>query len=278
MKGQISIEFLAAFFLYLLAVVVVFQFISGEVPGFQKSLEKKPVHYEAKYVSDQVLTKPGYSSFGSGGTKWEENSSTRNALKNFGLAKGYLVLDREKLMNISSVGKDRVNYTQFRHALGVDNDYRFKFVLKPLVETLKTFKRNSSSSPVVEPSTGLYSVAGEEVHYGSVRLAGQQVYFLVTSHRSRYNTTYVSLDQNFNSGEQPLGVEDYFTVNGRNYTIDSIQDRDYESGGLVALQRDVKEFGAKKDLTANIMKMNRYVTYKAKGSRPQPMLVEVYAW
>lgn len=278
MKGQISIEFLAAFFLYLLAIVVVFQAISGEVDPFQSSLEQKPLHYEAKYVSDQILTKPGYHTFGAGGTDWEENLSTMDEMTNFGLAKDYLVLDRGKLENVSTVGSSKVNYTTFRETLGLDNQYEFNFILKPIVETERSFERNSSSAPVTEPDTGLYSVSGEEVRYGTVRLGGQNVHFLVTSHRSSYNTTYVSTNDDFDEGERPMGVGDQFTVSGREYTIETIQNRKYEKGSLLTLRRHVKEFGAQRDQTAEIVKINRYVTYRAEGSERQPMLVEVYAW
>lgn len=276
MKGQVSIEFLASFFLYLAAIVLVFQFVSGEIPDFQKALEKKPLHYEAEYASTQVLTKPGYHTYGNGGTNWDKNSSTLNEVQNIGLAKDYLVLDRQKLGNISTVGSDKLNYSEFRDNLGLDHQYKFNFILKPIVETNRSFERGSSSK-FTEPSNGLYSVAGLEVKYGSVEIGSDRVYFLVTKHRSGYNTTYISDDTDF-SGETPRGVSDEVTISGEEYVIDAIQDRDYERGGLVVLRREIKEFGSQRDLTENVVKINRYVTYEAEGSEKQPMLVEVFAW
>ncbi|MFB6114730.1 MAG: hypothetical protein ABEK04_00420 [Candidatus Nanohalobium sp.] len=278
MKGQVSIEFLASFFLYLLAIVAVFQVISGDIPQFNKSLEQKSLHFEARYVTDQMLTQTGYHTFGDGGTNWQKNQSTMSSIKNFGLASEYLVVDEDKLGNISTVGKSKFNYSQFRRAVGAENQYQFRFVLMPMVEAYKTFKKGNPPGSIQEPNSGLYSSARETVHYGSIRINGQEAYFLITAHSTGYNTTYVSSSWDFR-GATPLAEDDKFTVNGRTFSVENIQDdRRYDKGSLLILRREVKQFGASIDTTETTIKLNRYVSYKAEGSELEPMRVEVIVW
>ena len=135
MKGQVTIEFLASFFLYILAVVAVFQFVSSGIPDFNNSMNQKTLHYEAKYVSDQMLKQPGYHTEGLGGTNWEKNSSTRNSLNSLGLASEYMKIDPDKLEQLSTVGQSKVNYSQFIDTVGVDNQYYINFTWTPVVKT-----------------------------------------------------------------------------------------------------------------------------------------------
>lgn len=278
MKGQVSIEFLASFFLYLLAVVAVFQFISDDIPRFQDSIDQKTLHSEAKYVTDQMFTQSGYHTYGEGGTNWEKNQSTMDSIKNFGLASDYLVVDEDKLNSIATVGDSVVNYTEFRNTMELDNQYNFRFVLMPMVEAPETFRRSNPPSSILEPNAALYNNADFKVHHGSLKVNGDQVYFLVTAHGDDYNTTYVSSSQDFRAAS-PLGEDDAFEVNGREFTVENIQsNRRYDRGSLVVLKREVKQFGSSIDTIETSIKMNRYVSYKAEGSSVQPMRIEVLSW
>lgn len=276
MKGQVSIEFLAAFFLYILAVVAVLQFVSGDIPGFDRSMSQKELHMEAKYVSDQVLTQSGYHTVGGGGSNWEKNSSTMSSVYSFGLASEYLVVDDEKLSEIATVGQNNFNYSQFRNAVGVDNQYLFNFTWAPIVETHQSFQRGSPPSGITEPSAGLYDSADTEVHYGSITLEGQTKHFLVTSHFSNYNTTYVSSTRNF-APSSPKGTGSTINIGGTSFKITGFQNRDYDAGSILLLESHVKEFGSTIDRSESLTKLNRYAVYDT-GSSMEPMKVEVYVW
>lgn len=278
LKGQVSIEFLASFFLYLMAIVAVFQFISDDIPRFQDSMDQKTLHSEAKYVTDQMFTQSGYHTFGEGGTNWEKNQSTMNSMMNFGLASDYLVVERDKLNSIATVGDSVVNYTQFRNAMELDNQYNFRFVLVPLVETPQTFRRGNPPPAVQEPNAAVYDSADFKVHYGSLKINGDQAYFLVTAQGDDYNTTYVSSSPDFRAAT-PLGERDTFKVNNREFAVENIQsNRRYDKGSLVVLKREVKQFGSSRDTIETSIKLNRYVSYKAEGSTTQPMRIEVLTW
>lgn len=276
MKGQVSIEFLAAFFIYILAVVTVFQFVSGDIPGFDESMRQKSLHMEAKYVSDQVLTQPGYHTVGGGASNWEKNSSTRNSVHSFGLASEYLVLDSQKLSGVATVGQSSFNYSQFREKVGVDNQYLFNFTWTPIVETHQSFERGDPPSYITEPASAVYDSADNEVHYGSITLEGETKHFLVTSRFSNYNTTYVSDSWDF-SASPPEGLNDEIDFGGRSFRITGFQNREYDEGALMLLESHVKEFGSTIDRTEGLVKLNRYVVYDT-GSSEEPMRVEVYAW
>lgn len=277
LKGQVSIEFLASFFLYLLAVVAVFQVVSGDVPAFDQSMSDKRLHVEAKYVSDQVLTQTGYHTFGQGGSNWEKNTSTIESIENFGLASDYLVLNESKLDAVSTVGNSGLNYTQFTEAVGADNQYMFNFTWTPVVQASDYFDKGSPPGSFQEPTTGLYSSADQEIHYGEIRLNGEKKYFLITSHRTEYNTTYVSDNQDFGT-EDPQGLGSMVEFGGKDFEIIGFQNRRYDRGGLLVLRSHVKEFGATLDSSGDAVKFNRYVSYNASGSELEPMRVEVYVW
>jgi len=279
LKGQISIEFLASFFLFLIAIVSVFQYVSGDVPQFDREMEDKNLHFEAKYTSDQMLTQPGSHNHGGNVTNWEKNLSTRNSLNSLGLASEYLVLEEDKLGNISTVGGSKVNYSQFRSVTDVKNDYHFRFVWLPLVKTSESFDRGDPpiNPGINEPAHPLYDSSGLEIHYGSVRLEGTERHFLVTSHQGEYNTTYISDSWDFTASD-PVAVDGQVTFGGRDFSINNIQNREYSRGGLISLSSQIKNFGASIDRTENLVKINRYVTFNAEGSEKEPMRVEVLTW
>lgn len=275
MKGQVSIEFLASFFLYILAVVAVFQVVSGGIPDFNDSMDQKKLHYEAKYVSDQMLKQSGFHTEGQGGTNWEKNTSTRNSLNSLGLASEYMKIDPEKLEQVATVGQSKVNYSQFTETVGVDNQYFFNFTWTPVVNTYQSFYKDTPPGGLTIPDHDLYRKARGNVHYGNVTLNGETRHFLVTEHRTGYNTTYVSGDRNFENSD-PRGTDSTVDFNGRDFTITGFQNVRYDRGGLVMLESHVKGFGSNMDRSAGVVKFNRYPSYDAENSDLMPMRVEVY--
>lgn len=278
LKGQVSIEFLSSFFLYILAVVAVFQFVSGDIPDFQESLEEKKLHFEAKYVSDQLLKESGYHTVGDGGSNWEKNSSTMNSVESLGLASEYMIIDHDKLEQLSTVSQSKINYTQFREKVGVDNQYHLNFTWTPVVITSQNFNKGNAPPEIsATPSHSDYDSAGKKVNYGNVTLNGETKHFLVTSHRGQYNTTYVSSDTNFQASN-PRGVNAMISFGGRDFKITGFQNVRYERGGQVFLESHLKEFGSTIDRDQEVVKFNRYPSYRDENSELMPARVEVFAW
>ena len=275
LKGQVSIEFLASFFLYILAVMAVFQVVSGGIPDFSDSMDQKKLHYEAKYVSDQILKQPGFHTEGQGGRNWQKNTSTRNSLNSIGLASEYMKIDQEKLEQISTVGQSKVNYSQFTQTVGVDNQYLFNFTWTPVVNTYQSFYKDDLPTGFDKPGHSLYDRAMGNVHYGNVTLNGETRHFLVTEHRTGYNTTYVSGDRDFETSN-PKGLDATVNFGGKDFTIAGFQNVRYDRGGLVVLESHIKEFGSSLDRSEGLVKFNRYPSYDAEDSDLMPMRVEVY--
>lgn len=275
MKGQVTIEFLASFFLYILAVVAVFQFVSSGIPDFNNSMNQKTLHYEAKYVSDQMLKQPGYHTEGLGGTNWEKNSSTRNSLNSLGLASEYMKIDPDKLEQLSTVGQSKVNYSQFIDTVGVDNQYYFNFTWTPVVKTYQSFYKRDPPTGLTVPDHDLYQRARGMVHYGNVTLNGETRHFLVTEHRTGYNTTYISGNRDFQNSD-PRGLDSTVSFGGQIFKVSGFQNIRYHRGGLVFLESHVKGFGSSLDRSEEVVKFNRYPSYDADNSDLMPMRVEVY--
>ncbi|MFB6180332.1 MAG: hypothetical protein ABEJ93_00480 [Candidatus Nanohalobium sp.] len=274
MKGQLSIEFLASFFLYLTALVLVFQSISSEVPELQGSLEQKALNIEMRKVTEQMLTQPGYHDLYGGGTNWEKNDSTVENMERFGLASERLVVLWDKLGNISTAGgTSKVNYTTFRKAVGADNQYHFSFVMTPLVDTSKEYPKGNvtverrlpgggiAEGRVREPNDPLYQSADPTVHWGAEYLSNETKYFIVPSFNGKHNLTYVSNDWNFTSSVRKT-EGDRIQFGSEYYNLTEIQGREYERGSMIVLERKMKEFGPSIDRSEEVQRMNRYVSYK----------------
>jgi len=282
-KGQISLEFVTAtlFFIIILAGII---FIGVDyVPEIRESNERASINLESRRMTSMILSSPGYHSFGSGGAEWEQNSSTVNSVKEFGLATDYHVVERDKLMTLETIGQNAFNYSQFRDVMDVDNQYRFEFTVLPVIDTSSQYLRtNPPKDPaIVEPNNTYYSNSGNDVGYGDLRIDGIQYNFLTTSHDSFYDTLYVENqtgnEWNFSESKR-YRQGDSLNLGGKDYTVRSFQNRGDDTGTVVILSRQLKSFGSSFDVDATVEKMNRYAVMEAEGYDRQPLRIEVFAW
>lgn len=277
-KGQVSIEFLASTFIFLIGVGGALTFIGAELPDFRDSVRSSSVNLDATKMSNRLLTQPGTHSMG--GTEWEKNSSTRSSITSFGFASDYLILEEDKVQAVSTVGSN-ANYSRFQQVESPEYQYNLVFTWFPLVHTSNGFEKGSppSQPPIVEPNTQSYQDSRGSIQYGSTRLHGTDYRFLTTAHLGQYDTVYVSTDWNFASGVQgPLSAGDVFDIAGEEFTVNSFQNRGNDDGELVTLSKEVKEFGASPPQSSESIKINRYGVYNASDSEDHPVRIEVLAW
>lgn len=278
MKGQVSIEFIAAFFLFIIAVVGTMAHISSDIPSFTGNMDEKSGYLEASTVSKKILTKPGKHSYSGEGTDWERNSDTIESIESFGLSSEHLVIEEDKLESISTNGDSVFNYSQFRQVEDTDHQYSFTFTWLPVIDTHKKFVKGSPAPEINSvPQTDYYENSDPIVHYGSTQIHGNDYTFLITSHLGSYNTTYVSQDWNF-AGVEPNGTGQSFSLYGESFTVESFQNRENTPGSILVLSQQVKEFGAPQPLDTRTVSLNRYAVYNAENSDKHPMRVEVLAW
>lgn len=278
MKGQFTLEYIGAAVFFLLTVLGVAAMGAGEIPQFREDVKVASLNLEARAVTEMMLSNPGYHSYGSGGTEWERNVGTISHVTQFGIASDYLVVEKDKLENLSSTGVAQFNYTQFKEVTGVENNYRFNFTWMPIVETPGSFIRGDPAGPVdEEPDTASYSKAENRVHYGTLRIYGSIHKFLVTAHNGVYDTLYHSADWDF-LYSQPHSPGDTVFLEGKKFTIARIENKGGTSGTSVILSRHLKTFGGSIDRNARVIKLNRYATLSAPASAPQPLRIEVLAW
>ena len=285
MKGQTTLEFVGSFIFFILVMISVLTLTVDEIPRFNDYAEVSEKNLEAKRTTDLLLTSPGRHEGGSRGTDWENYVS--DAVEP-GLASPdeEFVVEREKLDSIGKTGDSVYNYTDFRKHLGLEYDYNFKFTWMPVVETSDNFIRGSTpSSPGIdEPVTDFYNDSENRVHYGEIRLNGRDIRLLVTAYDGEYNTTYVEADSWDFTGNTPYGEGDVppaladATV-GRDFTIQSINNRDNRPGTAIVLKSGLGEFGRnEKSASGNIEKLNRYPLLEDADSSRELMRVEVLTW
>ncbi len=283
MKGQSTIEFVGAMLLFLIAVVSSLTVISGKVPQFTEDLEDKSQNMEMYRVTNTLSTASGRHSYGSGGPNWQKNSSTVSATERIGLAQDYHVLNFSKVRALSTTGSDGLSYGNFREITNLDNQYNFNFTWMPTVETSSSFIRTNppSNPPINEPNGDpRYSSAENRVHYGSIRINGTSYHFLVAAYDGVYNTVYFDPfgSWNFQAGDKRK-VGDTVVMDGRNFTIEKIQNRDRTPGASVILSRNIKTFGVNTESADNTaVKLNRYGVLAANNTDREIVRMEVLSW
>ncbi|MFB6145585.1 MAG: hypothetical protein ABEJ99_03705 [Candidatus Nanohaloarchaea archaeon] len=276
-KGQINLEFLAAAAFYLIALGIIVAMNTQVLPHYSHEAGKASLNLEARSITNDMLSNPGRHDYGTGGTNWEENSSTIHDVTAFGLADDFMDVKRDKIMNLSTVGDDRFNYTQFKDVTGAKNQYRFSFTWYPTIQTYRSFQRGSppNSPDITEPydnTEAPYNLTDNIVHYGEITMQGRSYRFLVTARNGVYNGTYISSTWDFYNKE-PVGPGDTFQLYDTNYTVARFQNRENQPGALLVLKKHLKTFGAHISQNSVVMKLNRYAVMDG-----EPLRIEVWSW
>lgn len=279
MKGQALIEFIAAFFLFMIATVTVFQSVSDQTPQFADQINEKSVYTEAKYVSDNLLSTEGHHTYGNGGNNWEKNQSTVKSIQSIGITSDYFEIDPEKLEMMESRNSSKLNYSIFRNTMDLENQYNIRFTATPIVHTDNSFEKGEtpSSPPITEPNHPLYDGAEPTVKYGKIKFNNENLYFLTTSHLSNYNTTYVSDDWDF-TASNPVGTQESISIMGMEIFVEEIQSLGESPGETVVLSSSLKTFGAQVPTDAQQIKINRYAVFRDGYGGKFPARIEVLGW
>jgi hypothetical protein len=285
LKGQSTIEFLAGIVMFLIVITASLSVLSERVPQFTDDVEQSSKNLEMYRITSQLLQHSGRHSFGSGGQNWEKNESTTSNTEEIGLASDYRSLEYDKIQRLSTAGSDRLNYSQFRNIVNVEHQYFFNFTWFPVVETSASFTRTQppSSPNIIEPnSNGLnYDQAENRVHYGNMEFFGTDYKFLVVAFDGTYNTTYISKDYDFREVSRVgfKGVGDVVNLDGREYTVEEIQNRDRKPGSSVILSHHLKSFGPSPQNTrSDVTKLNRYAVMETASTDPEILRMEVLSW
>jgi hypothetical protein len=279
MKGQINFEFLASAAFYLLAVGAVMLNASSFIPDYRENLQSASKHTEARAVTSSMLTEPGSHNHGSGGSEWEKNANTQSSITGVGVASGFHRLDEDKIRNLTTAGGSGLNYTEFRAVSGVENQYRFRFVWMPVIETPREFRKDNppSSPPINTPSSSNFSSAGNSVHYGNETINGEDIRVLVTSHDGVYDHVYFSGDGDWNFEDSDTGLRvvggEVTQVPDQGFALSEIQNRVDDRGAAVFLSARLKSFGASPDTASSVVRMDRYAELEG-----EPVRIEVLVW
>jgi hypothetical protein len=161
----------------------------------------------------------------------------------------------------------------------VENQYRFRFIWLPTVQTNHSFIRGSppSNPPIDEPETESYQVAENRVHYGKIGLEGDNYYFLVTAHDGVYDSVYVNRefpdgwDFSGSSPDEPYSIGDRMPENS--FILENIQNREKDEGAMIILRQEIKEFGSNPDPDADVVTLDRFAVL---GN--EPLRMEVATW
>lgn len=282
-KAQVSLEFVAAMLFIIFVLAFILFNASDQVPDIRQNNDRASVNLEARSLSSTLLDYPGAHSYGSGGTNWEKNSSTRDNTEEIGFSSDYHVVERDKIMALETVGDDALNYSQFRELTDIDNQYRFVFTALPVVDTSsKFFRTRPPDDPrIIEPDNEEYNTAGNQVGYGNIVMGGTQYNVLITAHDGQYDTLYIRNDSedewNFEDANR-FTEGDVVDIGGREFNIEGFHNTRNTAGNVVILSRQLKDFGSQFDVDSTVIKLNRYATLKQEGAELQPLKLEVYSW
>jgi hypothetical protein len=280
LKGQSTIEFLGALILFIVVVIGSLSVISDRMPTFERDVNDASQNMEMYTLTNKLMRTPGYHEEGTGGFNWEESSSTTSQVERIGLAEDFHALSIEKIKALSTVGENKLNYSQFQDVTGVENQYRLRFVWMPVVTTSKSFERGEGEKASInEPDTSFYSILGERIHYGSFEVNGSSFNFLVAEDSGIYNVTYISQgDQNFEQDDRRL-KGDSAVLNGYNFTVEEFQNREMTPGAALILKHELKTFGPGVDETAiDVKKIKRYGSLEMPDTDESIVRLEVLSW
>lgn len=272
-KAQINLEFLAAAGFYIIALGTVVTIGSDILPQYSQEVDRASLNLEARSLTNQLVSETGTHSFNNGGTDWESNSDTIQAATSVGLASDFLQLERDKIMALSTVSRSgqKMNYSHFKDVTGAENQYRFKFVWMPTVQTSNYFTRTDppSDPAITEPDHSSYTNADNRVHYGETTLEGDSYKFLVTAHNGVYDTAYINDNWDFDS-ETPREVNE--PLIDAPFEISSFQNRENQPGSLLVLNQTINTFG-----TSNQIPDSTVTTFQRFGvMEEEPLKIKVW--
>lgn len=274
-KGQSTIEFLGSSLIFIIAILIAINSISGDVNNLKNSHQDTSHNMQVYSFTESFLSSSGYKS--DGNENWED--SPTETVK-FGLAEEYLKVEKEKIDSLETASNSKLNYSRFKEITDTDYNYNFKFIWLPVIETSNYYYQTPKSSdpPISEPLTTLYNRSENRVHYGDFYYNNTVYKFLITAHDGNYDTTRVSKDWDF-TAEKAIGTSDNFQLSGSNFTLKNMQNRDKMPGSSVILNRTIKEFGSNSlGVNKDVIKLNRYALLSSSGTELQPMRIEVLSW
>lgn len=280
-KGQVSLEFLASSLFIIIVLTAILLDSADYVGQISERNDRATVNLEARRVTEALMTSAGRHSYGTGGTDWERNRDTIDSVEQVGLARDHYVIDSEKLNSLSTRGTEKLNYTRFREVAGIENQYRFEFILTPILNTEKEFTRTRPprNPSIKEPENDQYRSSGNRVGYGQETIQGNTYRFLTTSHNGIYDTLYLidsSRGWDFTTAERYTEGE-RFVKNEDRFEVSSFDNAGAKTGDLVVLTHQVKTVGSAVDISSSVTKLNRYAAYSTENSM-HPMRIEVLSW
>ena len=272
MKGQTTLEFIGSALFFILAVLGLLTLISAEIPNFYDNTETAEKNLEAKYMSDYILT---------------SNTSSEP-----GLVTEYMHLDKNYIENdLGTVDDDagniEYNYTEMSQDLGLEYQYNIQITWYPIVETHRTFIRGNpptvDGETVDQPTNINYTSAENRVHYGSIELEGVEQKFLIVARDGQYQDLYHNEEWDFRTVRHTEG--DNITLNGREFTVEAIQNRPDRPGASVVLSSEIV-FGdgrpylgdAEEAAEGEVIKLSRYPLLDYPTGETELTKMEVLAW
>lgn len=271
-KAQINLEFLAAAGFYIIALGTVVTASSNILPQYSQDVDRASLNLEARSLTNQLVSQTG--SHSGGGTDWESNIDTVQNTTSLGLASDFLKLERDKIESLSTVSLSgqKMNYSHFKKVTNVENQYRFKFIWLPTVQTNDNFlKEEPPSDPAItQPDDSSYTNADNRIHYGKVNLDGDSYKFLVTAHDGIYDEVYLSDNWNFDS-ETPYQTNE--EIPSAPFEIQTIQNRQRKPGSLLVLNQTINTFGASVSSDSTVSTFQRFGVMEG-----EPLKIKVWTW
>jgi hypothetical protein len=258
LKGQLNIEFIGGFLLFISAIFFVSFSATGIFSEFEKQNRINDLGSSMIAISNILLNSEGYwQNENLGGTDWDKNL---NFTKSLGL------LDQGKFSDSKFDALNKLGYERVRELLSTDKNFLIESSSFYYIETREKFDKPFKPPFIIEPSDTFYTNFNTSINYGSGTINGQKMYFLVLLNRTAFRI-YASKSWNFSSAEiiQPGNMN--LTINGEPFSL--IQNSVVISkGNILIFKSKEKRFGIPPGFGArNVLSSDRFSISDSVGTR-----------
>ncbi|MDY6773742.1 MAG: hypothetical protein SVS85_00955 [Candidatus Nanohaloarchaea archaeon] len=252
MKGQISIDYLAGALIFFGSLVFLVSNVMTALPQFSQAQQRDELTLSAWSISEVMMEDRGYwENATHSGEDWHKHVGDVEVL---GL-KGERGLSGKKVGTLLSM-----DASEIRSALQTGKKVNVELKEVVDVDTHRAFQRDSSPDFLTEPS--YQGETASEVHYGSKRIGGEELYFLLTQNPDLgwYNRLRTSRDWDFSTGTELYNLTEtqYIPVGNRTYVV-SAGNTQISGGKLLVMWRQLGRAGDIPDESVeDVVSVERY--------------------
>lgn len=263
-KGQINIEFIGGFLLFTAAVIFIFSSSIEIFAEFNQQNKVNELGATLTAMSNVFANSEGY---------WENNhGSGKNWHENLEYAKSVGLLENGEFSDEKFSSLDLLGYDRVKEILGLDKNFWIEVKSFYYVEA-RNFEKGNLPREIVEPNDKVYEKFSGKVNYGSGKIFGKDLKFLVILTEGSFRV-YVSENSDFRNADILNSANKELNISGKIFRI--AQDSIIGSRGKVLMfEGEARKFGLEPPKGfGNILGAERFAISDKDGKR----IVKISFW